>query len=295
VRLGDLSIALLPPAAAAFAMTVDVEDWFHVNYRSAPTLDVSSLPRRVEAGVERTLEALAAAGARATFFVLGCVAREHPRLVARIARAGHEIGCHGMTHDLVYEQAPEAFRAAVTDARSLLRDQSGQPVSGFRAPSWSLTRRSLWAFDTLAAIGFRYDSSVFPAATYLYGLEGAPRTPYVVYTRLGQTVVEVPPPVVGIGRLRLGVGGGFYLRLLPLWVHRRALAGYARRGFPFVVYVHPRELDPGAWPLALPLSFRERMIRDLRLASVPEKIGRLLAGREWRPVGELLRRRGAIE
>jgi polysaccharide deacetylase family protein (PEP-CTERM system associated) len=293
MTLGGRACDVLPPGEPAFAMTVDVEDWFHANFRSAPAVDPSRLPRRAEAGVERVLEILAAAGARATFFVLGCVARDHPGLVARIVAAGHEIGCHGMTHALVYEQGPAELRAAAGDARKLLSDQSGQPVLGFRAPSWSVTERSLWAFDVLAGCGYRWDSSVFPAANYLYGIAGAPRAPYLVPTEQG-LLVEVPPAVAALGRFRMGVGGGFYLRLLPLWVHRAALASYARRGTPFVIHVHPREVDPEAWRLGVPLSFTERMIRDFNLRSAPRKIARLLAGRAWEPVGDVLRRRGVL-
>jgi polysaccharide deacetylase family protein (PEP-CTERM system associated) len=294
VTLGGRPADVLPPGEPACVMTVDVEDWFHSNFRSAPVVDPAALPRRVEAGVDRVLETLAAARARATFFVLGCVARDHPRLVARIAAAGHEIACHGMTHALVYEQRPDEFRAAAGDARKLLCDQSGQAVLGFRAPSWSVTERSLWAFDALAACGYRWDSSVFPAVNYLYGIDGAPRAPYLVPTEGGGLLVEVPPAVLALGRLRIGVGGGFYLRLFPLWVHRAALARYARRGVPFVVHIHPRELDPEAWRLGVPLSLAERTIRDFRLRSAPRKVAGLLAGHTWEPVGDLLRRRGVL-
>jgi polysaccharide deacetylase family protein (PEP-CTERM system associated) len=293
VSLPGRATALLPPGAPAFVLTVDVEDWFHVNYRSAPGLDPAGLPRRVVEGVMHVLETLAAVGARATFFVLGCVAREHPGLVARIAAAGHEIGCHGMDHTLVYEDEPARFRTAIADARGLLADQAGQAVLGFRAPSWSITKDSLWAFDAIAEVGFRYDSSVFPAANYMYGIAGAPRTPYRVVTRAGD-LLEVPPPIVAFGPLQLGVGGGFYLRLLPLWVHRRALARYAHEGAPFLAYVHPRELDPGAWRLRLPLSLKERFIRDFGLRRVPRRLARLVAGRRWQPLGEVLRARGVL-
>jgi polysaccharide deacetylase family protein (PEP-CTERM system associated) len=285
--LGGREIVPLPPGAPAFVLTVDVEDWFHANYRSAPALDTTTLPRRVEASVARALDTLAGGGVRGTFFVLGCVAREHPGLVARIAAAGHEIGCHGMAHELVYETDPNAFARAIRDARALLADQSGQPVLGFRAPSWSITARSLWALDVITAAGFRYDSSIFPHANYLYGLDGAPRTPYVVSTPSGP-LVEVPPALVGRGRFTLGAGGGFYLRILPTWIHRRAADESARRGQPFLVYVHPRELDPDAWPLRLPLSLTENAIYRFRIASVPRKLARLLAGRSWRPLGEVL-------
>jgi len=288
-------IDLLPPGEPAFAMTVDVEDWFHANWQSMPaTFDPAGGPRRVDAGVDVVLDALGRTGARATFFVLGEVAREHPGLVERIARAGHEIGCHGMTHGLVYEEDAETFRRTVGDARKLLCDQSGQPVLGFRAPSWSVTERAPFAFDAIAAAGFCYDSSVFPAANYLYGIAGAPAGPYRIHTASGDVLVEVPPPVISVGGRRLGVGGGFYLRLLPLWVHRLAVSRYARRGDPFLVYIHPRELDREAWPLRLPLSAKERTIRDFGLAAVPRKIARLLAGRRWEPVADVLRRRGLL-
>jgi polysaccharide deacetylase family protein (PEP-CTERM system associated) len=274
---------------------VDVEDWFHSNFRSAPELASEGLPRRVNEGVDRLLERLADGKATGTFFVLGSVAREHPDLVPRIAAAGHEVACHGWRHTLVYEQWPAEFRRTVSDAHKLLADQSGQPVWGFRAPSWSITERSLWAFDVLAECGFRYDSSVFPAANYLYGIDGAPQTPYRVHTASGGAIVEVPPPVVRLGPMRVGVGGGFYLRLLPLWFQRRALRSYAGRGAPFLVYVHPREFDPGSWHLRLPLSFSEQLIHRFRLRATPGKITGLLREQGWQAVGEILRQRGALE
>jgi polysaccharide deacetylase family protein (PEP-CTERM system associated) len=273
---------------------VDVEDWFHSNFRSAPRLASEGLPRRVNEGVDRLLEAFADSKATGTFFVLGSVAREHPDLVPRIAAAGHEVACHGWLHTLVYEQWPAEFRRTVLDARKLLADQSGQPIWGFRAPSWSITERSLWAFDLLAECGFRYDSSVFPAANYLYGIDGAPHTPYRVHTATGGAIVEVPPPVVCLGPRCVGVGGGFCLRLFPLWLQRRALRSYAGRGAPFLVYMHPREFDPGSWHLRLPLSFSEQLIHRLRLRTTPGKILRLMREPGWQTVGEMLRQRGAL-
>jgi polysaccharide deacetylase family protein (PEP-CTERM system associated) len=213
--------------------------------------------------------------------------------VPRIAAAGHEIACHGLTHTLVYEQTPAAFRAAVGDARSLLADQAGRDVIGFRAPSWSITTRSLWALDVLVECGFRYDSSVFPAANYLYGVAGAPRTPYRVATAAGP-LIEVPPPALALGGLRLGAGGGFYLRALPLLVHQRLLREYERLGAPFVLFVHPRELDPDGWSLRLPLSAKERLIQDWNLRASPRRIARLLAAGPWEPAAAVLGRRGLL-
>jgi polysaccharide deacetylase family protein (PEP-CTERM system associated) len=293
-KLGELEIEMLPPGRPARVLTVDVEDWYHSNFRSAPELDPRTLPRRVEAGVDRVLEVLARAAAKATFFVLGIVAREHPRIVPRIAAAGHEIGCHGMHHTLVYRQSPAEFEREAAEARELLRDQSGQPVPGFRAPSWSLTRESLWAFERLTEIGFRYDSSVFPARNYLYGIGGAPTAPYRVRMASGRTVLEIPPPVLALGPLRLGAGGGFYLRALPLWAQRLAARSYARRGSPFLAYVHPRELDPGAWDLRLPLSRLEQGVHRFGIRSVPRKLEKLLRTGSWRSIAATLDELGAL-
>jgi polysaccharide deacetylase family protein (PEP-CTERM system associated) len=292
-HLGEKAVELLPSGPPAYGATVDVEEWYHTNFRSAPALDESQLPRRADAGLERILEAMALAGARGTFFVLGCVARESPGLVRRIVEAGHEVGCHGMRHALLYEQEPAAFRDSVTDAHKLLCDLSGQPVLGFRAPSWSVTLRSLWAFDALAEAGFRYDSSVFPAANHLFGIAGAPRGPYRVTTST-VWMVEIPPAAVAFGPLRMGVGGGFYLRALPLWFQRAAMAAYSRAGSPFLLYVHPRELDPEAWDLHLPLSFTDHLIHDWHLAGVPRKVAALLGSARWEPLGEILDRRGYL-
>jgi polysaccharide deacetylase family protein (PEP-CTERM system associated) len=289
-RLGAYAIEILPPGPPARIATVDVEDWFHANYTRVPA-DPAVLPSRVESSVARVLDVLAAADAHATFFVLGCVAREHPGLVPRIAAAGHEIACHGLTHALVYEQSPAAFRAAVGDARKVLSDQAGRDVVGFRAPSWSVTERSLWALEVLVESGYLYDSSVFPAANYLYGIGGAPRAPYRVHTPAG-ALVEMPPPTLALGPLRFGAGGGFYLRALPLVVHRRLMHAYERRGTPFVLFIHPRELDPEGWSLRLPLSAKERLIQDWNLRASPRRIARLLAAGRWEPMRPALERRG---
>jgi polysaccharide deacetylase family protein (PEP-CTERM system associated) len=292
-RLGSQPVEILPAGPPAYGATVDVEEWYHTNFRSAPALDEGRLPHRAQAGLDRILEALARAGSRATFFVLGCVARENPQLVRRIVEAGHEVGCHGMDHTLLYDQEPTAFQRTVTNARSLLCDLSGQPVLGFRAPSWSVTLRSLWAFDALGEAGFRYDSSVFPAANHLFGIAGAPRRPYRVRTARA-SVVEIPPSAAALGPLRVGVGGGFYLRVLPLWVHRAAMAAYSRAGSPFVLYMHPRELDPEAWALHLPLSFADHVIHDWALRGVPRKIAALLTSQRWEPLADIVERRGYL-
>jgi polysaccharide deacetylase family protein (PEP-CTERM system associated) len=254
-----------------------------------PSVDAGRLPSRVEAGVENVLRLLDDAGGRATFFVLGEVARAHPRLVSLISSRGHEIGCHGMTHSLVYRQSPEVFREELRRAAGLLREQSGAPVVGFRAPSWSITRESLWALEALSAEGFVYDSSVFPADARLYGIAGAPRGPY----RVG-SLIELPPPIFSAGPIRVGAGGGFYLRALPEFVLRAALGEYERRGWPFIVHAHPRELDPGAWEHRLPFGPVELFVQHYGLSRSPERLAALLAKRKSATLWEILKARGAV-
>jgi len=291
-RFEELELEPLRFAPDLRLLTVDVEEWFHANFASAPQKSATgagSLPSRVESGVAATLELLAERGVKATFFVLGCVARERPGVVRRIADAGHEIASHAMDHDLVYEMEPRAFAEVAGAARKLLQDQSGQSVGGFRAPSWSITRRSLWAFDALVDAGFEYDSSVFPGSSPLYGIPGAPTGPYRVRARDGGSLVEVPPSVLRLGPLRTGIGGGVYLRALPVAIQRFAMRGYARRGEPFMVYVHPRELDPGAWALRLALSPPDQLFHRVGLRSTPRKLRALIEGGRWQTVGEAVR------
>lgn len=291
--LRGLEIEPLRFAPRARLLSVDVEEWFHANFSSAPFPGSDAPPSRVESGVAVTLDLLAEFGARATFFVLGCVARDHPGLVGRIADAGHEIASHAMDHDLVYEMEPRRFAEVAGRARQLLQDQSGQPVEGFRAPSWSITEKSLWAFDVLGELGFAYDSSVFPGSSPLYGIPGAPTAPYRVGAGGGRSLVEVPPSVLRLASLRTGIGGGVYLRALPVALQRWAMRRNERRGEPFMVYVHPRELDPSAWALRLPLSPMDQLFHRVGLRSTPRKLRALLRSGGWRTLGEAVREAGA--
>jgi len=291
--LGDLQLSPIELGARAL-LTVDVEDWFHANFRSLRKLENEDLPTRLEPSLLATLDFLGESEARATFFVLGRVAAERSDLVKRIAAAGHEIACHSLDHELVCEQMPEHFSRGIEMARKCLQDATGQPVWGFRAPSWSVTERNPWAFDCLVDAGFRYDSSVFPAASFLYGVRTAPTAPYRIRTARGQTLIEVPPSVLELGSLRVGVGGGLYLRALPTWVQLRAMRHYARRGCPFMVYIHPRELDPGSWALRLPLSFSDQVLHRLGLRTARRKLRSLLDAGCWTTVGDALERAGLL-
>ena len=276
----------LAPRRAAL-LTVDVEDWYHVNYRSwSPPPGWQPAPRVVEA-TRIVLDRLAAHGCRGTFFVLAAAARAHPDLVRAIAAGGHEVACHGLEHTLLYEGRPDAVLAALREARRILEDQAGAPVLGFRAPSWSITSPALWVLDAIAAAGFRYDASLFPVPTYLYGLRAAPLAPSWVRTPGGAVLLEIPAPVVSLGPLRVPHGGGFYLRMLPFIVERLAQRRRLARGTPALVYLHPRELDPVRH--TLPLGRRERLIQDIGVRRVGPKLERLLALHPWGTIRDAYR------
>jgi len=273
----------LPPRRHAL-LTVDVEDWFHVNYHSWSPPPGWDPPSRVGEATRRVLDMLAAHGRRGTFFVLAAAARSAPGMVREIAAAGHEVACHGLEHTLLYAAKPAEVEATLREARQILEDDLGAAVIGFRAPSWSVTRPALWALDAIAAAGFQYDASLFPVATYLYGLGEAPLSPSWLETPGGTILLEVPAPALSLGPLRLPHGGGFYLRVLPLWAERLLQHLRLRRGDPALLYLHPRELDTERH--TLPLGRGERFIQDFGIRRLPRKLERLIAAFRWVPIRE---------
>ncbi len=229
------------------AMTVDVEDYFHVS-AFAKVIDPAQWENyecRVENNTLRLLRLLEQHETKATFFVLGWVARHYPGVVRRIVEAGHEIACHGLTHKLVYNQTPEEFREETHTAKQLLEDIIQKPVIGYRAASYSITAKSLWALDILADLGFLYDSSIFPIRHDRYGIRDAVRKPHVLRTASGASLLEFPLSTRDFAFLRLPVSGGGYFRLFPYALTRSALASINRREkMPFIFYLHPWEIDP---------------------------------------------------
>jgi polysaccharide deacetylase family protein (PEP-CTERM system associated) len=229
------------PVRLMNAFTVDVEDYFHVAALSS-AISRDSWDRRelrVEGNIERLLGILGERSVRGTFFVLGWLAERHPDLVHRIAAAGHEVACHGYSHQFVYTQSPREFREETLRAKGFLEDTLGHPVLGYRAASFSITRASLWALDVLIDAGFRYDSSIFPIHHDLYGLPGANPEPHRASAPSGRTIAEFPMSAANF------FGGG-YFRILPYWLTQAGLRQInQRRGRPFAFYMHPWEIDPG--------------------------------------------------
>jgi polysaccharide deacetylase family protein (PEP-CTERM system associated) len=228
-------------------MTVDVEDYFHVA-ALAKSIDRSSwdqMEYRAEASTRRLLDLFEESDIHATFFVLGWVARRSPDLIREIARRGHEVASHGMSHKLVYNQTPEEFSSETYESKALLEDIIGARVLGYRASTYSITRRSLWALDILHEAGFEYDSSIFPIRHDTYGIPDAPQLPSRIATPKGASIVEFPMSTAPMFGTRIPVSGGGYFRLLPYWLTRSGLAklnGELNR--PFIFYLHPWEVDP---------------------------------------------------
>lgn len=229
------------------ALTVDVEDYFHVSAFAANISRNSwaSYESRVVTNTEKLLAIFEHFNVKATFFILGCVAEQYPQLVREIFARGHEVACHGYSHRLVYEQSPEEFYRETLTAKSLLENIIGSSVLGYRAASYSIVQKSLWALDILVELGFVYDSSIFPVQHDRYGIPNANRIPHKLITPMQRTLVEWPLSTAMVFGYRLPVAGGGYFRLFPYWLSRWGLASINKHEQqPFIFYLHPWEIDP---------------------------------------------------
>lgn len=226
-------------------LSFDVEEHFQVSafWSEARRQQWDTLESRVENNTRRIAELLAAHNMSATFFVLGWVAERHPELVRFLSREGHEIASHGYSHELVTAQSPESFRSDIRKAKHILEDIIGNPVLGYRAPSFSITRETRWALDILVEEDYLYDSSVFPIFHDRYGMPGADPYCHQLATGAGP-LWEAPPSTIEVFGLRWPVAGGGYFRLIPYGVLRHLLRRIERAGRPLVMYLHPWELDP---------------------------------------------------
>lgn len=285
---------VLPGCGTGFvnAVSVDVEDYFHVNAfkRVVDRRDWGSWPQRVADNTGRVLDLLEEHGVRATFFVLGWVAKRQPALVREIVRRGHEIASHGYGHELLFEIGPAGFKSDLRESRLLLEDLSGERIKGYRAPSFSITRQSLWALDILLEEGFVYDSSIFPIRHDVYGIPDANPFPHRIERAAG-TLWEFPMTTVALrfagARRRFPVGGGGYLRLLPVRFVINAFDRVNRvERQPGVLYFHPWEIDPGQPRIRASLKSRFRHYHNL--GGTERKIGALLRSLRFAPLAEVL-------
>jgi polysaccharide deacetylase family protein (PEP-CTERM system associated) len=277
------------------ALTFDVEEYFHAEAfaRVLRPEEWPTLESRVVATTERLLDILDRERIRATFFVLGWVAERHPSLVREIASLGHEIGCHGYGHQMISRLTREEFERDVTRAKAALEDATGRLVIGYRAPTFSVMRDTLWSLDVLCEAGFRYDSSIFPILHDRYGIPDAPRFPHRMKAPNGCELTEFPLSTVLVLGRRVPVAGGGYFRLFPYALTRRAIARInAHEGQPAMIYLHPWEIDPDQ--PRLPVGPLTRFRHLVNVGKTEARLGRLLTDFTWAPAAEVLAETGLL-
>lgn len=269
------------PETLVNGMSVDVEEYFQVGAfeKVIKRSDWENLESRVDYTTNRVLDLFARHETKATFFILGWIAERHGALIKRIAEQGHEVASHGYDHARITSLEPESFRADIVKTRKILEDALGMPIRGYRAPSFSIGERNLWALEILAEEGYAYSSSVYPIQHDHYGMPEAPRFAFRPFS--GQPMIELPVTTVEIGARKFPCGGGGYFRLLPYGISRWAI----RRvngvdGAASIFYFHPWEVDPEQ-PRIRNASAKSRFRHYTNLGRMEDKIARVLRDFSW--------------
>lgn len=259
------------------ALTIDVEDWFHVHAFTSefPVSTWESQRARVLRNTIKTLEILKENDTLATFFILGWVAEKHPEVVSMIHEQGHEIASHSQYHRLVYDMDRDEFKRDLQQSLLHIEQAADVTVKGYRAPCFSIKPEIPWVWEVLSECGIEYDSSVFPVKHDTYGTPSAPRFAYKVEPAERMSILEVPPSTVRILGMNVPMAGGGYLRMFPYWFTRRSIRSINAEGHPAVIYFHPWELDPDQTRVKTNLKSRLRHYTNLRLFE--SKLRRLLA------------------
>jgi len=268
------------------ALTVDVEEYFQVAAfeRTISRTSWDRTESRVEFNTGRVLDLFGAQGVRGTFFVLGWIAERHPGLVHRIVKDGHELASHGYDHTRVHNFTPEQFRADVVRTKAILEDIGGVQVRGYRAPSYSINAKNLWALDVLQETGHVYSSSIYPIHHDLYGMPDAPRFPFRFRP---DGILEIPVTTVRMGGRNYPCGGGGYFRLLPYGAFRWMLARVNEQDRQSgLFYFHPWEVDPGQ-PRVAGAPLKSRFRHYLNLDSMSARLERLLGDFSWGRMDEV--------
>lgn len=263
------------------AMTIDVEDYFQVSAfeKRISREDWDHLPCRVERNMDLILSLLDEKKISATFFTLGWIAERYPNVVKRIVENGHELASHGSGHRRVSDQHPDSFRTDVRTSKKLLEDMSGMAVKGYRAPSFSIGAKNLWALDILKEEGYLYSSSIYPIRHDHYGMPEAPR--FRFHPRGEKGLLEIPPTTVSLMNRNLPASGGGYFRLMPYSLSRWMIERVNREdGESCIFYFHPWELDP-AQPRQKGISMKTRFRHYCNLKQMEGKIRHLLSDFAW--------------
>ena len=261
------------------AMTVDVEDYFHVSAfeQNIARADWQKLPLRVEHNTYRLLELFEQHNAKATFFTLGWVAEHCPQLIKDIVGQGHELASHGYDHQRAIAMTREQFKQDVAKSKSLLEQASGQAVLGYRAPSFSIGEQNVWAYEVLVELGFEYSSSTYPIEHDLYGVPHWPRFKF----KRDEGIIEIPVPTIRKNGSNIGIGGGGYFRLYPYSFSKRRIDKYlSQESAPYSFYFHPWEIDPDQ-PRIEGASLRSKVRHYINLSRMEGKVVKLLNDYQW--------------
>lgn len=277
------------------ALSVDVEDYFHVSAfaKNIKQEDWDNFSPRVDYNTKRLLDMFNGFGVKATFFVLGWVAEREQELVKLIASYGHEIACHGYSHQLVYNQTPDKFREETLRSKAVLEDLVQKSVLGYRAASYSITEASIWALDILAESGFVYDSSIFPIRHDRYGMPNAIEYPHRLTTPSGFSIVEFPLSTSKLLGMKMPVAGGGYFRLYPYMLSKTGLSQINRQNHSFIFYLHPWEIDPEQPRINTNLISRFRHYNNLDKCE--QRLRQLLKDFYFCPVIDVLKSQNLIE
>ncbi len=288
-----MAVLTVSPPRIVNGLSVDVEDWFQVGAFEQVIARESwdRLPLRVSDNVLKVLDLFAEADVKATFFTLGWVAQRNPALMRRVADAGHEIASHGWDHARVHTLDRAAFAADIARARAVLEDVTGQRVTGYRAPSFSIDGRTPWAYMELAEQGYAYSSSVAPVAHDHYGWPEAPR--FAFHPLPWHPLVELPVTTALLGGRRVAAGGGGFFRVLPYAFSRWAIRQVNRHdGRPAVFYFHPWEVDPQQ-PRVPRAPMRSKLRHYTNLERMAAKLKELVREFAWGRMDALAHREAA--
>lgn len=281
------------------AISIDVEDWRQLVVKHTTGEEIRPSDVVVDE-VQAMLSLFETYTVKATFFVLYNIAKTFPRLVREIDAAGHEIGCHGMSHDLIYMQTPQVFRDETTRAKKTLEDIIGKRIVGYRAAAFSVTPRSRWALDILAETGFTYDSSIFPCAGKRYGIPGFSKSPVEIKTANGRNITEVPLTVVNYYGINWRIAGGGYFRLMPYGITAKAIRKVNLEQRPAVVYLHPYEyalkklmLPPGSISMHRIRSLiRYQVFHNISRKRIPKRLQKLIQDFKFSTIYEVIKNGG---
>lgn len=273
------------------AISIDVEDWYQgvitINFKDWPNHE-----NRISQNIEKVLKILDKSKVTATFFALGYVAENFPEIIERIKRNGHELASHGYSHKLIYKQSPEEFEDDLLKSVRILERITGEKILGYRAPYFSIVKETSWAIDIMEKIGLKYDSSIFPIKTYLYGVPESPRHPYrpskqdITSNDSNRNFIEFPLSTYNFFGFNIPISGGFYLRFLPYWIVKRGIKKINKNGYPAIIYIHPWELDPNKPKLKL--SYREIFIHYHNLKKTETILQNLLKDFKFSSIREVL-------